>query len=476
MPSHSEFFRVRLCEGQRYQTIGSFGVSGGWWAQYMGLWTDPWGETGHSAREELALRLFDRDAGIGLTSYRYNLGAGSAESGKGLYQDPHRRAQTFEATPNGLPCPGRYDWEKDAGARWMLQEALRLGVREVTLFAISPLERLTLSGTAQNPKGAKSNIAPENLPAWARYLCDVTEHFVRAGVPVRLLSPINEPQWDWWSGQEGCHFEPEAAADAYEAVLKELNDRPTLVRSGVTLSGPESGEWGGRTREYVQAMLNRDALRTHFTTLDCHSYWTDAQTKEAFRRWLDETFPGVSLRMSEWCEMVNGTDEGMTSALVLARTLAEDLRILGVVSWAAWVGVSPWGYHDGLLHACLGEDGVPRIQPLKRLWAYGCYTRHIRPGFTRIAAEGTEACCPVAFLGQEKGRELLVVVALNEAETPRTLRLDNLPPRFSAWKRYEASAHHNGEQVETGAVPQDWTLPPQSVNTLTFEANKAFTS
>ncbi len=34
-------------------------------------------------REDIAALLFDREKGIGLTCYRYNLGAGSAESKNG---------------------------------------------------------------------------------------------------------------------------------------------------------------------------------------------------------------------------------------------------------------------------------------------------------------------------------------------------------------------------------------------------------
>ena len=187
----AEVTQITIDEKTTYQTLESFGASGCWWSQYMGLWDAPYNDTGRTVREQIATLLYDRNFGIGLTNYRYNLGAGSADSGNGVYSDVHRRAQSFET------APGEYDWGKDEGAVWFLQKVTELGAKEVVLFCGSPLERLTINGTAQMLQGqGKSNIDPENYAAWAVYCCDVAEHFIEMGVPVKFISPINEPQWD----------------------------------------------------------------------------------------------------------------------------------------------------------------------------------------------------------------------------------------------------------------------------------------
>lgn len=461
-PAFAEETQLTVNENTVFQTLESFGASGCWWSQYMGLWDEPYGSGGKTAREQLAALLYDRNFGIGLTGYRYNLGSGSADSGNGEYADIHRRAQSFET------APGEYDWSKDEGAVWFLNEVTRLGAREVVLFCNSPLERLTRNGTAQMIKGqGNSNIDPENYAAWAVYCCDAAEHFLEMGVPVRFISPINEPQWDWYAGnQEGCHYEPTQIAGVYKAFLEELNRRPALA--GIELSGPESGEWGGQTIQYVSAILNTPALREHFSTIDCHSYWSDTQSKATFMNWMKTHGSDKKIRMSEWCEMVNGTDTGMDSAIVLARTLAEDLTVLNAVSWSCWVGVSPGGYHDGLIHAAKdGRDQVT-IVPLKRLWVFGNYSRYIRPGFTRVSVEGGEAYSAVAFTGEESGKRKLVVVLINESTEEQAVRLNDRFTDYDSIIAYETSAGRDLAKTAERVSNTAFTLTPRSVTTIVF--------
>ena len=461
-PASAEATQMTIDETAAYQTIESFGTSGCWWSQYMGLWDKPYADTGRTAREQIATLLFDRNFGIGLTNYRYNLGSGSADSGNGSYSDVHRRAQSFET------APGEYDWSKDEGAVWFLQKVTELGAKEVVLFCNSPLERLTKNGTAQMIKGqGKSNIDPENYSAWAVYCCDVAEHFIGMGVPVKFISPINEPQWDWYAGnQEGCHYEPTQVSGVYKAFLAEMEKRPALA--GVELSGPESGEWGGKTVQYVSAILNTQALNEHFSAVDCHSYWSDRQSKISFMNWMRVQHPDKKIRMSEWCEMVNGSDFGMDSAIVLAKTLAEDLTVLNAVSWSTWVGVSPGGYHDGLMHAAENGQGQVSLVPLKRLWAYGNYTRYIRPGFVRVGIEGGEAYSAVAFRGEEYEKQKLVVVLVNESSQEKAVRLNGSFSAYDSVVAYETSAALDLVKVTERVSNTSFTLTPRSVTTVVF--------
>ena len=461
-PVYAGETQMTIDESITYQTMESFGTSGCWWSQYAGLWDMPYNDTGRTVRDQIATLLFDRNFGNGLTNYRYNLGAGSADSGSGAYQDIHRRAQSFEI------APAEYDWSKDEGAVWFLQKAVGLGVGEVVLFCNSPLERLTKNGTAQMIQGqGKSNIDPENYAAWAAYCCDAAEHFISMGIPVKFISPINEPQWDWYAGnQEGCHYEPSQITGVYLAFLDELEARPALA--GVELSGPESGEWGGQTTKYVSAILNNVRLNRHFSAVDCHSYWSDTQSKISFMNWMKVQGHSQKIRMSEWCEMVNGSDFGMDSAIVLARTLAEDLRVLNAVSWCSWVGVAPGGYHDGLMYAAENGAGDISLVPLKRLWAYGNYSRYIRPGFTRVSVEGGDALSAVAFKGQEYGKNKLAVVLINESAAEKSVKLNGSFSGYDSIVAYETSAARDLVKVTERVSNTSFTLAPRSVATIVF--------
>lgn len=450
---------LTIDESVTHQTIESFGTSGAWWSQYVGTWDSKYLNTMRTNRERIATLLYNPTYGIGLTNYRYNLGAGSADSGNGDYTDVNRRAQSFEV------APGEYDWTKDEGAQWFLEEVTRLGCEEVVLFFNSPLERLTKNGWAHlTPGGEKSNIDPANYTEWAAYACDVAEHFIEQGVPVKFISPINEPQWDWTGGQEGCHYEPEEIAGVYIAFLEEMQKRPALA--GVELSGPESGEWGGKTIQYVSALLGNSVLGEHFSAIDCHSYWSNTQSKVSFKNWMDVQYPDVKIRMSEWCEMVNGTDLTMDSAIHLAQCVQEDLTVLDAVSWCTWVGVSPGGYRDGLIHATENGAGEISIVPLKRLWAYGNYTRFIRPGFVRVDANGAADASPIAFTGERDGKRQLVIVLINEQLNAQFITLSGDFSAYSTMAIHETSTNRDLAETYTGAVKTDITLPLQSVITI----------
>ncbi|MGL6174407.1 MAG: glycoside hydrolase family 30 protein [Cellulosilyticaceae bacterium] len=395
----------------KYQTIESFGTSGAWWSQYVGGWDQPYNGKGEPVREEIAKLLFDKEQGIGLTSYRYNIGAGST-SGKSKINDQDRRAQSFEV------APFEYDWDRDAKAVWFLNEAVELGVEEVILFSNSPLERLTISGMAHGAQDEVRNLDPQNYEDFATYILDVAEHFVQEGIPVKYVSPINEPQWGWSGGQEGGHYETKEIVDIYKVFVTELEKRETLRE--VELSGPESGEWGGKTKEYVSAILRDEQLKEHFTTIDNHSYWTQASTKKDFKLWMDTNFPNVKLRMSEWCEMVNGRDFTMDSAFNLAEEVFDDLTILDVVSWQTWVAISPGEYRDGVIYV---NKDKKAYRPAKRLWGYGNFTKFIRPGYQRVFVKHNYKDIydlkTVAF----KGPDELVIVIINRGEK-REFQLD----------------------------------------------------
>ncbi|MBN1935385.1 MAG: hypothetical protein JW934_12010 [Anaerolineae bacterium] len=87
-------------------------------------------------RQRVIRLLFDREQGIGLSIYRYNMGSGSGEE----IRDPWRRAETFEVEP------GVYDWSRDRNALWVMKAARQAGADTFVAFANSPPARMTRSG------------------------------------------------------------------------------------------------------------------------------------------------------------------------------------------------------------------------------------------------------------------------------------------------------------------------------------------
>ena len=302
-----------------------------------------------------------------------------------------------------------------------------------------------------------------------KYVCDVAEHFIGEGVPVKEISPINEPQWDWFGGQEGCHYEPKALVKVLKAFVKEVQSRPAL--KDVKITAPESGEWKGRTREYVNAILSDEELGAYFNQIDCHSYWTGAGEKEAFKKWMDNKFPGKTLVESEWCEMVNGRDWTMDSAYNMADVIWEDLTILDVTSWQNWVACADGDYRDGLIYLNVGKKAA---RPNRRLWEFGNFSKYVRPGFVRVdcnsSVDAINDLHPLAFTGKDdKDRDELVIVLTNRGEETK---FDIKPEgEYRSYRLAETS--QDVDLVESDVNPVDGditvTIPKESITTLILE-------
>lgn len=456
---------IKIDTAAEHQTIESFGASGAWWAQYVGDWTDLTSD-GMEVREYIAQLLFDKEKGIGLTAYRYNIGGGSRGSSKSNISDPWRRAYSFEVEP------GVYDWNRDAAAVWFMRRAVELGVEEVIMFVNSPLERLTVSGMAHASPSQKdfSNLPRENYEAFADYVLDVAEHFKAEGLPIKFISPINEPQWDWTGGQEGCHYDANEVVALLKVFIEKIEKRPGL--EGVEISAPEGGEWQKETSNICRVMLADETLRSYFTTLDNHSYWTDAAAKKSFTEYFKSRYPYLKFRMSEWCEMVNGRDLTIDSALNLAQQIYEDMTILDVVSWQYWIAVSCYDYRDGLIYV---DNTTHKVSIPKRLWAMGNYSRFIDPGYIRVESKSVAGLSCSAYKGvNEDGEDELVIVFVNKQTKPVNVDFSGFDT--SAYNRISVNVTdktRNLEEIFYGKYSADVAIeiPRQSITTVVISSH-----
>jgi O-glycosyl hydrolase len=351
-----------------YQTIESFGMSTAWWGKMVGKWTEQ--------ADKVMRQFYDVKTGIGLTNIRYNVGAGSMDFNN--IKDPTRKVESYEVSP------GKYDFTRDQATRHLLDLALTYGCQEMVFFGISPLARMTYSGmpSGSNDPAHPSNHKPEFYEDYCIYLLDVVEHFLEEGYPIKYVSPINEPQWQWGVTnrvQEGCYYTKEEVRDLYLVFVKEIKRRNLPVQ----LVGHDGGEWI-TAMEYANILFQEPELNAHMTQLDSHSYWTTAEQKQTFMDQFQTTYSDKKLVMSEWCEMKGGGyDYGMDSAMVLAKVLHEDLTILNVVSWQYWTGCEQEHYNHKVALMYIKAD-QKEVLPTKKLYALGHYSKYVRPGAVRI--------------------------------------------------------------------------------------------
>lgn len=450
---------IRLNYDKTYQTYENIGASGAWWAQIVGGWKHIDPESGKSVRDRISELLFSKKNGIGMQVFRYNIGAGSKHSGKGRYSEPARSTECFET------APGKYDWNRDANAVYMMKQAVKDGAEEVIFFVNSPIERLTKNGMAHADEGRifRENISKENYREFARYCLDVTEHFVSEGVPVKYLSPVNEPIWIWNGGQEGCHYRPKSVRKVFGVFADELEKRPTL--KNLRLSGAESGDLRWFNKSYTRELLKDKKVRSFLDAVDVHSYCLPAPLPfmndrtafaKRFRKWLDKNYPGMPVKMSEWCHMQGGRDKSMNSALVTAKTMYEDFTLLNVTSWQHWIAVSEVDYCDGLIYINLDDK---TFEITKRLYVTGNFSKYIPSGAVRIDAECDDK--ELLILAFAKNNVTCVIV-INPTDSEKTV---SLPINSCAGM---SVTDEENDLTEILTEPDCIKITPKSVNTLVF--------
>ncbi len=403
--------KLKFNVSKTFQTFEGVGASGAWWAQSVGGWDNIDPESGLAVRDRISQLLYSKTDGIGMRTYRYNIGGGSADSGRGDYSDPARRASSFEDGKGSL------DFSRDANAVYMMHRAAYDGADEIILFVNSPVESLTKNGKAHLNKNQifRTNLASENYGKFADYILDVTEHFVKEGLPIKYLSPINEPMWIWNGGQEGCHYSPRQAGKVMRCVAEKMMQRKTL--ENVKLSGVENGDIRWFNKSYTRHLLKHPEVLRVIDSVDLHSYCLPqkflppfANDRLAFvrrfRKWMDKKYPDMPIKMSEWCHMCGGKNTGMDSALETAKVMCEDIGILNVTSWQHWIACSLYDYCDGLIYL---DSENKSFELTKRYFVTGNFSKYIPFGAVRFEAESDDPS--VTVLGFKKdGATYFVIV------------------------------------------------------------------
>ncbi|WP_080056398.1 glycoside hydrolase [Spirosoma aerolatum] len=501
---------ITLQPGQTYQTIHSFGASDCWSAQFVG--------TNYSLanRQQIADWLFslDTDAsgspkGIGLSMWRFNIGAGSTEQGDSSgIQSPWRRSECFQRSD------GTYDWSKQAGQQWFVEAAHQRKVPYLLGFTNSPPIQFTANGKAYaSGKLGEYNFNRQRLGDYTRFLADVVQYFDQKGWPMHYLSPFNEPQWDWgikkgqtMASQEGTPATNADMADLARALSQELTRRKLSTHLALGEAGQlnylsqrgtnrsQTGQdnvidalFSSTSPDYIGNLTNVERL------VSGHSYFTTSPIRllQSTRQQLSAKLwqAGVGFWQSEYCVLgdndgeINGggRDLGMKTALYVARVIHADLTLANAASWQWWLALSANNYKDGLIYleknGKMGENAQNQfdgdILASKTLWALGNYARFVRPGMVRIAAQANQndslATAPLVSAYRTTNGHQLVLVLVNPGAST-LLQLKGLPKRLNSVAIYETTATVD-LQKRTASVSR-LPISAQSVTTVVFDTQK----
>lgn len=175
---------------QPRQTIRHFGASDAWSMQFIGLWQN------EVEQLKIADWLFStandaqgKPRGIGLSVWRFNLGAGSEEQGRESQINLGTRTECF------LTKDGTYDWNKQEGQRKFLRMAKQRGVPHFLAFLNSAPVYFTQNGLATNTgRGGTINLRDDCYDDFARFMATSLKGIEQHdGIHFDYICPVNEP-------------------------------------------------------------------------------------------------------------------------------------------------------------------------------------------------------------------------------------------------------------------------------------------
>ena len=504
---------------EKFQTICNFGASDGWNAQTIGLYFP------EQKKERIAEMLFSTDTlangtpkGIGLSSWRFNIGAGTAEQG-----DNSRIVHFSRRTECFLnPDKVTYDWNKQAGQQWFLKKVVKTyKVPDIIGWQNSPPVYFTKRGLGFREYGdPKSSILKkENYADFGRFLANVFNHFKEEGIDFKYLSPLNEPQWDWAAtavgatvAQEGTPWMNQDITEVVKAIDKTFAEKGITTQQFITEAGAmnyllnsTTGYYGNQLNTFwnTSSPLKLTGLPSFSNFVSTHSYWADdsAENIVNMRNQLRDQLKSLNNQLSYWqteyCLLGYGYKFGhengmertlspMECAISMARIIHNDLAEANATAWQWWTTFefdSMAGAEDrfALIRFELNKaktDGVYRTSKL--LYGLGNYSRFIRPGMQRTGltrSDGTDAVTAVTnqmFSSYSDGKQIVIVAVNTRKEpVPVTLNISNLPEN-SEVKTFRPYVTSENPMDNIQAYPEitagsEYVIPGMSI--VTFVGN-----
>ena len=486
---------------QTCQTMEHFGASDVWSMQFVGLWPQ-------KQQEQIADWLFStqngangQPKGIGLSIWRFNVGAGSFEQGDRSCISSGTRTECF------LQSDGTYNWSKQQGQRHFLKLAKERGVNYFLAFLNSPPVYYTQNGLATNTgRDATFNLKKDCYEDYARFLSTVVEGIEKHdSIKFNYLCPVNEPDGHWnWIGpkQEGTPATNQEVSHLVKCVSKkfvakgldtkilvdESSDYRCLLRTNMT-------DW---QRGYgIRSFFSPDSAITYLgetpnvpRLVVGHSYWTNTPLSNLhdIRCELRDTLNkyNIGFWQTETCIMGNdeeiggggGFDRTMKTALYVARIIHYDIVCAGASSWQWWRAIGG-DYKDGLMRVYSNNAWhTGRVVDSKLMWALGNYSRFIRPSAVRVKISVQNEQGKKVLEGDTDPKGIMcsayrnkdgqwVVVAINYSKDVKKFEFDMNNGKKLKWQMYRTSDKKGENLSPVGLLQGSLTyLPPRSITSF----------
>ncbi|KAF2841741.1 glycoside hydrolase family 30 protein [Patellaria atrata CBS 101060] len=318
--------------------------------------------------------LFNTTTGAGMTIVRNGIGSSPDSSSDHMVSIQPRN-------PGGPNAAPKYVWptgNDDSGQLWFSQQALRYGVK--TFYANAWSAPGYMKNNNNDANGGSlcgvngvSCSSGNWVQAYCNYLVQYVKYYIEAGVPITHLGFLNEPELT--TSYASMRSNGRQAAD----VIKVL--RPTLDNnnlSHIIINCCDAEGWNtqsGLANELRSAGVDNlyGVITTHSYTSSpgnpmnsIHPVW-QTEAADLQGQWQGAFYQG------------GGAGEGLTWANNIHQAIVNS----NCSAYLYWIGTQTGVTNSKLLNIDKGN-----VVPSKRLWAFGNWSRFVRPGATRVQVSG----------------------------------------------------------------------------------------
>ncbi len=448
-----------------------WGTSLCWWANRIGY---------SDSLSQQAADAFYGENGLRLNIARFNIGGGDDPTHDHITRTDSNMPG-YTRIENGKAV---YDWNADAAQRNVLKRCAEAAGDDaiVEMFSNSPPYYMTNSGCSSGANDpGKNNLRDDSYPAFAAYLAEVCAHYQNAwGIQIQSVEPMNEPHTFYWRAmsnkQEGCRF---SMGDSQSRIVLELKkalaergmQNTVICASDETSIDLQLDEWNAFSPK-AKAALSR---------IDTHGYSGVKRTelKNA------AVSAGKNLWMSEFDgKGTSGSNAGaMGAGLRLAEHITADRSDMQASAWilrqvidshvcaAGYNGKKNSGMPDingNFRGTAVVDHDRNTIILSKKYYAFGQYTRHIRPGMLMPDTAGN------TLAAYDPEQKQLVIIAYNTSGSTAELQYDlsEFTGSFSDAKIIRTSQTENWADAGTAAVTGgklNASLAPNSITTYLID-------
>jgi O-glycosyl hydrolase len=412
---------------------------------------------GDSISDEVADQLFDAKKGIGLSLLRMMIGLPDDIKSDG--SEPTEDAKPIATAPELLTA----------------QQAIVRGAKIwATAWTPPPIWKTTNNKNGKGEGFDSNKLDSSHYQDYADYLANFVKLMADKSVPLFGVSPANEPdytaEWDGaqWSESELTTF-----------ISKNLGPTFKDKCPSVKIIAPDTAALPNLDK-YVSSLFDDSAAKGYVSIVATHPY-----SGEDMKSYDKPRENNKGFWETEWSqENANGDtpDPTMKSALWMMKVMHTHLTKLNMSAWNWWaITISAAALKDADKPKIRQNPAL--IQPdekmdksymFKRGWAFGHWSKFVRPGFKRIGATD-EPVSGVLIEAYRDDDKRIVLTAINTNSDSTTLKFAVEGGSFGKLTPWVTSPNDDlkAKDSKDGGSSFSYELPGQSVVTfVNWDATK----